>query len=161
NGPTLSDLLSASTSITNTSSKTKTLTIWLTQNDYTAPTALLSVESGLGGSVSKGGLTLTDIFQAYGDKTNTLFGTGYPDGPQTAIKTGSPFATGSRRGLFTGTANHPSSLTSVITFTLSGGGKANFSSHVNVTSVTPAPAGLVLLAGGAAALALARLRRRK
>jgi hypothetical protein len=162
NGPTLSDLLSASTSITNNSGTTKTLKIWITQSDYTSPSTLLSAESGLGGSVSKGALTLTDIYQAYANKNNTLFGTsGYTEGPQTATQNGSTFDTGSARGLFTRTANKPYSLTSAITFTLSGGGKANFSSHVNVTAATPAPAGLVLVASGVAALALARLRRGK
>jgi hypothetical protein len=163
NGATLSDLLSASTSVTNNSGKTKTLKIWITQTDYTAPAgSRMVVESGLGGSVSKGALTLTNIYQAYADKNNHLFGTsGYTEGPQTATKHGSTFDTGSATGLFTRTATHPYSLTSVITFTLSGGGKANYSSHVNVTAAVPAPAGLVLAASGAAALALARLRRRK
>jgi hypothetical protein len=160
NGATLSDLLSSSTSVTNNSGKTKTLKIWITQNDYTAPWGSpLKVESGLGGSVNSGKLTLTDIFQTYADKNNHLFGTaGYTEGAQTAIQTGSTFDTGSATGRFNRTGNY--SLTSVITFTLSGHGKANFSSHVTVTP-TPAPAGLVLAVSGAAALALARLRRRK
>jgi hypothetical protein len=160
NGPTLSDLLSASTSITNNSGTTKTLKIWLTQNDYTLPGGSpLEVESGLGGSVNSGKLTLTGIYQAYADRNNNLFGTtDFTNGPQSATANGSTYDTGSATGRFN--RNGPYSLTSVITFTLSGHGKANFSSHVNVTAVAPAPAGLVLAVSSAAVLALARLRRR-
>jgi MYXO-CTERM domain-containing protein len=162
NGGTLSDLLSAATSVTNNSGTTKTLTIWITQTDYTLPSSTkLIVDSSLAGTVSKGTLGLKNIYQTYADKNNNAFGTsGFTDGLQSATKKGSTYDTGSPTGIFKPTAKHPYSLTSQITFTLSGKATANFSSQINVTG-TPAPGGLVLAASAVAALALTRLRRRK
>jgi len=162
NDATLSDLLSSTTSLTNNAGSTQTLNLYVSQTNYTLPAGTpLVVESSLGGSVTTGTLDYTNIFQAYADKNNVLLGmSDYTNGPQTATPTGSSFDTGSATGLFDRTAGEPYSLTSMVTFTLSGGGKANFSDHVNVTA-TPAPAALVLVASGVPALALAFLRRRK
>jgi hypothetical protein len=152
NGATLSDLLSSTTAVTNTSGTTKTLNLWVSQNNYTLPAgSLLAGESGLGGSGTNGTLGLTGIFQAYADANNNLLAkdtltggaavTDFTNGPQNATPTGTTFDTGSAIGLFTRTG--PYSLTSVASITLSAGGTINYADHVNVTSV-PAPAGVVL-----------------
>jgi hypothetical protein len=165
NGASLSDLLSATTSVTNNSGTTKTLKLWVTQTDYTLPTGNpLNVESGLGGSVNNGTLGLTGIFQAYASYNNTPFDTtDFTNGPQNATMSGTTYDTGSKTGLFDRTGTAPFTLTTLVIINLSGGGKINFSAHENVTSTAavPAPAGLVLAFSGAAALFLARLRRRK
>jgi hypothetical protein len=164
NGGNLSDVLTSTTSVQNNhlvSAGTHTLHVYVTQDGYSLPIgALLSVESGLGGSVNSPTLTLTNIFQAFADKNNNLFGMAdFQNAAQTASQTGSTFDTGSRTGLFSRT-NPLYSLTTEANITLTDGGKANYSSHENVTAV-PAPAGLVLVASGMPALALGWLRRRK
>jgi len=168
NAASLSDLLSSTTRVTNNSSATQTLKIIVSQTDYTLPSgSTLSVESGLGGSVSTGTLTMTNIFQAYADAGNTLRGTtDFTTGPQTASPNGSTFDTGSARGTFLRTGSY--SLTTITTFTLSGGGVANFSAHENVTAPgvvpnqpLPAPAGLVLALTGIPVLGLGAWVRRR
>ena len=149
NGATLSDLLSSTTSVTNSNLLTSgahTLMLWVSQTNYSLPVGpKLNVESGLGGAMNLGTTVgLTGIFQAYADKNNILNGTtDFTNGPQTAIQTGNTFDTGSASGLFTRIAT-AYSLTSVVNFDLNGGGKGNFSDHINVTP-TPAPAGVVLV----------------
>lgn len=164
NAAALSDLLSSTTRVTNNSGDTKTLKIIVSQTDYTLPVgSTLAVESGLGGSVSTGTLSMTNIFQAYADAGNTLFGTtDFTTGPQSGTMNGSTFDTGSATGLFSRTGSY--SLTTVTTFTLSGGGVANFSSHENLNApvAVSAPAGVVLALTGIPLLGLAAwaLRRR-
>lgn len=163
NAATLSDLLSSTTRVTNNSTDTKTLMILVSQTDYTLPVGSpLSVESGLGGSVSTGTLSMTNIFQAYADAGNTLRGTtDFTTGPQSAAPNGSTFDTGSATGLFSRTGSY--SLTTITTFTLSGGGVANFSSHENLKAPTAAsaPTGLVLALTGLPVLGLAAWARRR
>src|SRR5262249_48785923 len=94
----------------------------------------LSVESGLGGSVNAGTVGLPGIFQAWADKNNTAFGVSdFTNGPQMGTQNGSTIQTGSTTGVFTRLASNYS-LTSVAHLTLSGGGKVNYSDHINVTS---------------------------
>jgi len=147
NGAALSDLLSATTSIENLSGATATLKLYVSQTNYSLPVGSpLTVESGLGGSVNTGTLTLSNIFQAYADKNNNLLGlTDFTNGAQSGTANGSSFDTGSAVGSFTRTGDY--SLTSCVTFELSGGGKANYSDHVNVSAV-PAPAGILLVIAG-------------
>jgi hypothetical protein len=163
NGATLSDLLSSTTSVTNNATTSKTLHLYASQNNYTLPAGSpLMVESALGGSVNTGTLTLTNIFQAYADKNNNLLGrTDYTNGPQSATANGTSFQTGSASGLFTRTGDF--SLTTQVNFTLSSGGKANYSDHENVTAVVPAPGGVVLALTGLPVLGIGAclLRRRK
>jgi hypothetical protein len=161
NGSVLSDLLSSTTSVTNNSAATHTLRLFATQNDYTLPAGSpLHMESGLGGSVNTPTVTLTGIFQAWIDQANALLGqpaTG-TNGLQNAVLNGTTFDTGSAEGNFARSGNY--SLTSVANFQLTAGAKANFSDHVNVTSVgVPAPAGIVLALTGLPFLTW--LRRRK
>lgn len=163
NGATLSDLLSSTTRVTNNSGTTQTLTIIVSQTNYTLPVgSTMAVESGLGGSVSTGTLTMTNIFQAYADAGNTLRGTtAFTTGSQTATPNGSTFDTGSATGTFLRTGSY--SLTTITTFTLSGGGVANFSSHenLNAPSAVPVPSGLVLALTGIPVLGLGAWVRRR
>jgi len=163
NAATLSDLLGSTTNIANNSGATHTLKIFITQDGYTLPVGpQLKVESGLAITSNIAGVTLTNIFQAFADKNNNLFGTSdFTNGPQTAIANGSTADTGSANGVFTRNAT-PYSVTSVSSFQVTGGSSTNFSNHVNLTAAgVPAPAGLVLAASGVPVLALGWLRRRK
>jgi len=161
NGATLSDLLSSTTSVKNNTGATHTLSMWVSQTNYNLPAGTpLSVESGLGGTVDTGTLTLTGIFQAYADKNNGLRGTtDFTNGSQNATANGNPFDTGSAFGSFNRTGLY--SLTSVANFKLSGGGQANFSSQVHVTPV-PEPSSVVLALSSLPLLGIGTwLRRRK
>lgn len=161
NGATMSDLLSSTTAVKNNAASTKTLLIFVTQDNYTLPAGTsLVVESGMAGTVNTGTLTLTNLFQAYADKNNALLGTtDFTNGPQTATQTGSTFDTGSATGLFTRVGNF--SLTSLATITLTAGGRINFANHINVTPV-PEPSGLVMALAGLPVLGLGTwLRRRR
>jgi len=150
NSATLTDLLSSTTSVRNNSTGSHTLSLRISSQDFTLPSALtVRVESGMGGSDS-GLVTMT--FQAYADKNNILAGTAdYTNGLQTCVFNVSTCDTGSAAGNFTKTAG-VYSLTSVANLTLSGGGTANYSSHVNVTNV-PEPDALVLVGTGLLGLA--------
>jgi len=165
NDGTLSDLLQSTTSVKNANhlnSGTRTLTLYVTQSNYTLPAGTpLRVESGMGGSVNNGTLGLTGIFQAFADKNNNPYGlTDFSNGPQNATANLTSFDTGSHTGLFARIAGNQYSITTVVTFTLSAGGKAGFQSHANV-SPTPAPAGLVLALTGVPFLGLGAWIRRK
>jgi len=147
--------------VENIGTSTATLQLYVSQTNYTLPVGTpLLVESGLGGSVENGTLGLTGIFQAYADSGNTLLGMGYTNGAQNATADGSSFDTGSASGLFNrGVTNY--SLTSVVTFTLSEGGLANFSDHVKVTAA-PEPGAVALALTGLPFLGIGNwLRRRK
>jgi hypothetical protein len=163
NGATLSDLLSATVSLKNNNASSKTLTIYASQTNFTLPTGTpLGVESGLSGTVNSGTFSGSGDFQAYADKNNNLLGmSDFTNGSQSGAFNGSTFDTGSATGLFNRTAGSPYSLTSVATFTVSGGGQGNFSDHINVTPI-PAPAGVVLALTAMPILSIgAWLRRRK
>jgi hypothetical protein len=171
NNATLSDLLNSTNAIQNTSSATHTLHVWVSQANYTLPAGTpLSVESGLGGSVNNGTLTLANIYQAYADKNNNQLGTpaagpaitDFTNGPQTAAANGSTFDTGSAVGAFSRTGNF--SLTSVANIALTAGSKINFSAHVNVTgpgTVIPEPSTMALAGLGSLGLIGYALRRRR
>jgi hypothetical protein len=162
NGASLSDLLESTVSVKNNSAATHTLHLYVTQNGYTLPSGTtLRVESGLGGSVNAGSVTLTNIFQAYADKNNNLFGTAdFTNGPQNASQVGSTFDTGSATGNFTRLAT-PYSVTSVANLQLTAGGQVNKADHINLTAV-PEPTSVLLLGSGLVGLAaMARRRSRK
>ena len=134
NDPTLSDLLSSTTKVQNIGASAATLNMTVFQDNYTLPAGSpLTVESGLGGSVNAGKLSLSNIFQAYASSTNdTTFD--FTNGPQTASQTGTTFDTGSATGFFNPTAGKPYALSSNAAINLTAGGQINFSSHVDVTA---------------------------
>jgi hypothetical protein len=161
NTATKSDVLSSTTEIVNSDpNSSHTLTIYISQTNYTLPSGSpLVVESGLSGTVNGGSVGLPNIFQAYADKNNTLLGmSDYTNGPQSATLHGTTFDTGSASGAFTRTGDY--SLTSVSTFVLSVGGDINYSNHINVTP-TPEPSTMALAGLGALGFVVYGLRRRK
>jgi hypothetical protein len=159
NGATLSDLLQSTTSVTNNSGA-NALHLYVTQTNYNLPAGSpLTITSSLGGSITTPTLGLTNIFQAYADSTNHAFGTGgFTNGLQSATASGTSYDTGTAAGSFTRSGEY--SLTSEVNFALSVGGKANYSSQVNVTSV-PEPSTMALAGLGALGLIGFGLRRRK
>jgi len=162
NGASLSDIMSSTTTIVNLNGSSRTLTMYVSQTNFTLPTGpKLNVESGQSGTLTSGTVVLANQFQAYADAGNSINGIGgFTNGAQTATQTGSTFDTGSANGLFTrGSGSY--SLTTVSTLNLSGGAILNLSNHENVTPV-PVPAGVVLAISGLPFLGIgAWLRRRK
>jgi hypothetical protein len=162
NGAALSDLLSADVKVTNNSGAAHTLHFFATQDGYSLPAGSpLMVEAGLAGTLNTGLMTLTDVFQAWADANNGLFaipGT-FTTGKQDATMNGSTFDTGSATGLFNRTGNY--SVTSEVNYELSGGGSANFSTHVNLTPAVPAPAGILLAIAGLPCLGVGTWLRRR
>lgn len=147
NAANLSELLTSTTRVQNITGTQAKIELLVVQSNYTLPSGpQLSVSSSMGGSITAGTLTMTPLFQAWADATNTATSTpiGTTAGPQNGVQTGSSYDTGTAT---TGFTKGPGafSLYSLTTLELTGGGVANFSNQVNVTTV-PAPAGVVLLA---------------
>jgi hypothetical protein len=167
NTTSVSDLLQSTTSVRNLSTSTKTLHLWISQTNYTLPFgSLLSVESSLGGSTSKGTLTLADLFQVWADENNNILGTsGFTNGLQSAVKNGSSFDTGSAFGTFSN-ANGKYSVTAEVNITMSGGGQSNFSDQVDISpvlapSAVPAPSSVLLTISGLPVLGIGFWFRRR
>lgn len=167
NGASLSELLNSTLSIQNVSGAAATLQVSVTETDYSLPTGTpLTMESGLGGSVTMGTILPTPVvFQAYADNTDSSFGTGFTNGPQVALLTGTTMDTGSVQSQFP--RSSPTSLysaSSVVTVALGAGGTINYSDHVDFT-VAPLPAtastGLALVAGLAVVGGVSVIRRRQ
>jgi uncharacterized repeat protein (TIGR01451 family) len=148
NGAASSDLLSSTTSVRNNGASTLTLYLTAFQDNYTLPAGSpLAVESGLGGSVNFGNLSLSNIFQAYASSTNnTTFD--FTNGPQTAVQTGTTFDTGSATGSFSRVVGNPYSVSTTATITLSAGGTVNFSSHVTLKAAPNPQIQIVKLTNG-------------
>jgi hypothetical protein len=162
NAANQSTLLGSANRVTNSnlvSPGTHTLHLWVTQTNYTLPPGTpLSVESGMGGSINTPTLTLTNMFQAYADHNNNLFGiTDFTNGPQTGLSGGTTFDTGGVTGAFSRDGT-PYSVTSIANIQLTAGGQANYSDHVNLNppAVVPAPPALFLVGAAVPVLALRR-----
>src|SRR5579864_4397524 len=139
NGANQSFLVSSTTSVTNIGASTATLNLEVFQDGYTLPAGSpLAVESGLGGSVNAGTLSLSNIFQASASSANSkIFD--FTNGPQTATMTGSTFDTGSVTGVFNPIAGNPYALSSNVAINLTAGGQINYSDHVIVTAPFATP----------------------
>lgn len=168
NGASLSDLLSSTTTIAENVAGVHTLTMYVSEQDYTVPAGtVLNMESGMSGTLNSGLLVNAATFQALEDNGNSLTPTSgiftYNNGLQTSITTGSTFDTGSATGAFVRGAGDYS-LTSEATFVMSANATANISDHVNVTAA-PLPAtasmGLGLFGIVGAVGGLNALRRRR
>src|SRR5579864_5308292 len=139
NGANQSFLVSSTTSVENIGASTATLNLAVFQDNYTLPAGSpLAVESGLGGSVNAGTLSLSNIFQASASSANSkIFD--FTNGPQTATMTGSTFDTGSVTGVFNPIAGNPYALSSNVAINLTAGGQINYSDHVIVTAPFATP----------------------
>jgi hypothetical protein len=161
-----SDLMTSTTKITNTAGTTKTLTIDVTQTDYTLPGGVgstLDMTSHIGGTVTTGGSGQKLKFESYASNSNLDFDTsGVTTGAQTpdiSVTKSSfdsspdpddPFVRTS--GLYSVTANND--------ITLVGGGVINYSTSTTLT-ITPAPAGLLLALGAIPGLGIGAFLRRR
>ncbi len=162
NAATLSSLVGATVSLKNNASDFRTINLYASQNNYTLPVGTpLNVESSLSGTVNIGSLTGSGVYTAFADNSNALLGTGFSNGAQNVVFSGSSFDTGSKTGTFIRTsANSLYSLTTQITANVSGGGEGNFSWHENVSAV-PEPSTLASASIGAVMLGTYFWRRRQ
>jgi len=144
-----SNLLSTTTAITATDAGTHTLSLFVSNQDYTLPLGPnLTLTTGMGGTYgSEPGFTGGATFQAWVDNGNGLLnipGT-FSNGLQVAIPASGnavTFSTGADPvGTFTRGAG-PYSLTTQTTFTTTGEGDVNYSNHADVRQIqisTPEP----------------------
>jgi len=158
NGATLSDLLSSTTRVQNIGTGTHTLTIEVSQNNYTLPGTvgadllMTSSASGTVNVVGAGGPAAnTETFQSYVNNVNTEFNiTGATtSGPQTSSlnNPGSwTSAPNNATAVFTRTTAEYT-VTTIQTLTIGAGGDINFSTQTNLVAV-PAPAAVVLALTG-------------
>ena len=159
NGPTVSQIFSATTSVMNLGAASLTLRLWASSQDFTMPSQTdLRNFSGAGGTYF-GPTNAAVTFQAYADAGNGLLGLGHTNGLQVASpasgSTGT-WDTGEASSTFTrGPGNY--SMTIVTNLTLDGGAGVNYTSHQIVA--TPEPATLALLGLGLIGLAAGKRRQ--
>jgi len=151
NGQGGSKLLSATTQISSLKAETHTLTMYVSNQDYTLPASdLLTVRSGMGGTYGSapdfiGGAT----FQMWADQNNGSLTMPVPftNGLQVAIPASGnsvTFDTGTDPiGIFTRLAG-PYSVTQMVSLTMTGIGDMNYSTHVRLSAAVPEP-GLLLI----------------
>ncbi len=147
-------------SITNFFAGESTLTVRVTDTDFTAPSGAVHLSSDFGGTLNRGSNpipTRTVTFQSFIDDSNTAFGVGPTPGLLTATATGSaPQSTVTGSGDVNTTVVGSYSLTNVLTITVGGGAAANISG-----SATAIPVPEPLAAGAAGLMGLVALRRRR
>jgi hypothetical protein len=145
-----SNLMTSTTQVSSLSVDTHTLTMWVSNQDYTLPAdTLLSVRSGMGGTYGASpNFTAGATFQMWADANNGLLTTPVPftNGLQTAIPASGnsvTFDTGvDPAGIFTRLAG-PYSVTTAVSITATGLGDMNYATHVRLAAV-PEP-GLLLI----------------
>ena len=152
NGQGGSNLLSSTTQISSLSAATHTLTMYVSNQDYTLPVDqhnLLAVRSGMGGTYgSEPNFTGGATFQMWADQANGSLTMPVPftNGLQVAIPASGnavSFDTGPDPiGIFTRLAG-PYSVTTAVAITTTGLGDMNYSTHVRLAAV-PEP-GLLLI----------------
>jgi hypothetical protein len=172
NGTPTSDLMSSTTAIKNTDTVAHTITIGVTQDNYTLPGVsgtLLDMTSHIGGTVTTGGVGQTLTFQSYANNSNGLFdittpvvATTGPQSPDISVTKSSFDSMPDPSAAFPRT----SGLYSVTTYnkiTLAPGGVINFSTTttLELPAATPAPASLVLALTALPALGLGTWVRRR
>jgi hypothetical protein len=169
NAASESDLMSSTTSIKNLASKSHTLTIYVSQDDYSLPGSAgstLVMTSHIGGTVMTGGVGQTLTFQSYSNNSNGLFDTTGatttgPQSPVVSVTHSSYDSEPDPSTLFARTSGLYSVTTSNA-ITLVVGGTLNFATTTTLElSAIPAPAGLVLALTAVPALAVGGWLRRR
>ena len=143
-------------------SASKRITFEFTRDGYTAPTGLQRVISNsLGGSSQTPGTNNSVTYQSWVNAANTgTFETsGVASTPLGAAVSFSTPVTANSAAYTAANAN-AYSITTRTTFTFTSLGSFQFTGSTGVTSVVPAPAGLLLGILGLPALGLARRLRR-
>jgi hypothetical protein len=168
--PTLAQVTSDNFFIQNTAASTKSITFFISAQDFTAPVTppVLLLSSNIGGSVQTGSASNLLSFSSCVDSTNAA--TACPGTSQTPV--GSPDVTGSPTSSYNNTqtltisslvptgppADTTYSLGQELVIQLGANGKLGFNSTTSLTTV-PEPTSIVLLGG--VILVCGRLIRRK
>ena len=167
NGAGGSNLLSSTTEIQALTADPHTLSLLVSNQDYTLPAdTLLAVRSGLGGTYGSAmGFIGAATFQMWADAGNGLLSmSGFTNGLQVANPASGnavTFDTGADpTGIFTRLAGLPFSVTDITTITTSGIGNVNYSNHVRLAAV-PEPGLLLVGLMGVSGLGLYIGLRRK
>jgi len=153
-----SNLMTSQNALINTDAVAHTLTIGVTQTDYTLPGtngSLLDMTSNIMGLVTAGGAGQALTFQSYASNSILDFDTsGVTTGPQTpAINVShTPFDAPPASAAFPRTSNMYT-VTTYTTITLAPGGYIGFQTSTTLVS-TPVPQGLVLALTALPALGL-------
>jgi hypothetical protein len=160
-GTTVGQLDISSVFLRNTSSEQATLTIRMTDTDFTSPEPPLKLDSLMTGQVLIGSATIS--FQSFADDGNTEFGTQFA----TPVKSASIVAAGTPIDFSLHGTNAPFnfsgtySLSNETKFTLSAGAIINVSGG-KTTLVTPEPTSMAIWAASFVGIfGLTRLRRRR
>ena len=164
-----SNLLSSTTQIQALTADPHTLSLYVSNQDYTLPAdTLLTVRSGLGGTYgSTPGFIGAATFQMWADAGNGLLNTSgtFTNGLQIANPASGnavTFDTGvDPTGIFTRLAGLPYSVTNITTITTSGLGNVNYSNHVRLAAAVPEPGLLLVGLMGVSGLGLYIGLRRK
>jgi hypothetical protein len=170
-----SDLMSWTSSIKNQGNKPHTLTIYVSQNNYTLPAGpLLDLTSHIMGTVMSGGSGQKLTFQSYANNSNGLFDTAAPvatTGPQSPVisVTHSPYDSEPDPSAVFVRTSGLYSITTTNALTLAVGGTLSFTTNTELANAlsgakaaaTPAPAGLVLVLAALPALGIGGWLRRR